>query len=217
MKKSSISVVILGMLFTSCSSHLAVMQQDKHDTSLALDEIRVELADLKHALNNTQVELQILDEEVKNQDTTALKAKNGSSSLAANDPRIAALEKRLSLIEQKQDKVASEINQLTSHANQTSQSLSQYKSKIHELENSIHDQNKKIEDVVQLKSTLQSLTHAIGSSTSQPSSYKVKPGDSLEKIARAHKTTVEALKKENNLTQNKILIGQELKLPSQGQ
>lgn len=41
----------------------------------------------------------------------------------------------------------------------------------------------------------------------------VKRGDMLEKIARANQTTVEAIKKANNLTSDKLKIGQVLKVP----
>lgn len=46
-----------------------------------------------------------------------------------------------------------------------------------------------------------------------PKSYKVKKGDSLEKIARANKTTVKALQSANGLKGTKIIIGQTLKIP----
>ena len=44
--------------------------------------------------------------------------------------------------------------------------------------------------------------------------YKVKPGDSLEKIARTHKISVEKIKKLNGLDQDLIVVGQELKIPA---
>jgi len=43
---------------------------------------------------------------------------------------------------------------------------------------------------------------------------KVKQGDVLEKIARAHKTTVSAIKKANHLDSEWLSIGQVLKIPS---
>lgn len=41
----------------------------------------------------------------------------------------------------------------------------------------------------------------------------VKRGDALEKIARSNQTTVEAIRKANNLTSDKLKIGQVLKVP----
>jgi LysM repeat protein len=43
--------------------------------------------------------------------------------------------------------------------------------------------------------------------------YVVKPGDSLSEIAKAHGTTVKALKEANALTTDKIIVGQKLKVP----
>ena len=42
--------------------------------------------------------------------------------------------------------------------------------------------------------------------------YIVKKGDSLYSIAKAYNTTVEGLKKKNNLTTNNLSIGQVLKI-----
>ena len=43
--------------------------------------------------------------------------------------------------------------------------------------------------------------------------YKVKAGDSLEKIAKANNTTVDKIKKINSMQQDLIVIGQEIKIP----
>ncbi len=43
--------------------------------------------------------------------------------------------------------------------------------------------------------------------------YVVKPGDSLGRIARTHRTTVQAIKTANGLTSDRIVAGQNLKLP----
>ncbi|MCM8795194.1 MAG: L,D-transpeptidase family protein [Candidatus Omnitrophica bacterium] len=42
--------------------------------------------------------------------------------------------------------------------------------------------------------------------------YEIKPGDSLKKIAREFKTTVDLIKKANNLTSDKILPGKKIKV-----
>jgi LysM repeat protein len=44
--------------------------------------------------------------------------------------------------------------------------------------------------------------------------YTVKSGDTLHKIATAHRTTVKALQAENNLTTTTIKVGQKLKIPA---
>src|SRR5262249_5171306 len=43
--------------------------------------------------------------------------------------------------------------------------------------------------------------------------YTVKSGDTLSKIATDKHTTVKALRSENNLTTDRIVVGQKLKIP----
>lgn len=69
----------------------------------------------------------------------------------------------------------------------------------------IADAQKKLEDL-NLRVLFSSLT------TPQTKVYEVKPGDSLDKIARAFNTTVELIKKSNNLSANVIHAGQKLRL-----
>ena len=58
------STCLISCFFLAgCSSHLTGSHQDKHDHSIAIRELREELADIKHGLNNTQVELQILEDQ----------------------------------------------------------------------------------------------------------------------------------------------------------
>ena len=44
--------------------------------------------------------------------------------------------------------------------------------------------------------------------------YKVRSGDNLSKIAKRHGVTVNAIKKANNLTSDDIRVGQRLKIPA---
>jgi len=43
--------------------------------------------------------------------------------------------------------------------------------------------------------------------------YRIKDGDSLAKIAKAHQTTVQAIKVVNGLTNDKIVVGKMLQIP----
>jgi LysM repeat protein len=50
---------------------------------------------------------------------------------------------------------------------------------------------------------------------SQPETiYVVKSGDSLNRIAKAHGTTVKALKVANGLENDRIVVGAKLKIPT---
>jgi lipoprotein-anchoring transpeptidase ErfK/SrfK len=48
--------------------------------------------------------------------------------------------------------------------------------------------------------------------TPQSATYEIKPGDSLDRIARAHATTVDLLRKANNISEDKIYPGMKIKV-----
>ena len=63
-------------------------------------------------------------------------------------------------------------------------------------------------------------TSAEGDETSEEAeeqTYEVVEGDTLNKIAKKHGVTVEALKAANNLTDDNIFVGQTLKIPAKGE
>ena len=78
-----------------------------------------------------------------------------------------------------------------------------------------------LDDPTQLKNDYKELTKAvvdaileyIGYSVEQENVYTVKSGDSLWSIAKKFNTTVDDLKKANNLTSNSLSIGQKLVIP----
>ncbi len=78
-----------------------------------------------------------------------------------------------------------------------------------------------LDDPTQLKNDYKNLTKAvvdaileyIGYSVEQENVYTVKIGDSLWSIAKKFNTTVDDLKKANNLTSNSLSIGQKLVIP----
>jgi len=184
-------------------------------TNPELDELRIELDDLKHALKTTQVDLGLLDERQKKQDNSLRQTKDqvqsrDTSSLHLLTSQINALEKKVAALEKTLEKAANDLRSLNAVATQTL-------NKTQELEQSLLSHEKRLDDVVNLKSTLTNISKAIKGQTSAqtPSSaklYRVKAGDSLEKIARQHHTSVEALRKINHLPSDKIVIGQELRL-----
>ena len=53
-----------------------------------------------------------------------------------------------------------------------------------------------------------------GSSAASATVYLVKSGDTLSHIAKTHGTTVKALKSANDLASDRIVVGQQLKIPS---
>ncbi len=209
-----ISAFVLAIfMLSSCSSHLALLHKEKHDTIVALDEMRIELSDMKHSLNNSQVEIQLLEEKIRAQDISHNISKTQSTSSALNaEQKLAYIERRLVQLESLQEKLASELRKLSLHANQTSGSLSDYQNRINGIETDIASQSQRVQELSELKTTLKSISKAIKAKSTKET-YTVKGGDTLEKIARMYKTSVEAIKKENQLNSTKIVVGQDLKIP----
>lgn len=186
-------------------------------TNPELDELRIELDDLKYALKTTQVDLSLLDERLKKQDSSLGHIKTHAQDKDVNSQnllssQINALEKKVVALEKTLEKAANDLRSLNSVLNQTL-------SKIQELEQSLASHEKRLDDVVKLKGTLTTISKAIHEKTSteipsSTTSYRVKAGDSLEKIARHHHTSVETIRNINHLPSDKIVIGQELRLPN---
>lgn len=183
-----------------------------------VDELRVELDDLKHALHTTQTELNLLEERLKKQDSTlaGFKGQNTGKqevSLSLLSSQVTSLEKKVTSLEKTLEKAANDLRTLST-------SVSTTLAKIDTLENGLSSHDKRLDEVSKLKGTLTSISKAIGqrSTPDAPPAanntvYRVKAGDSLDKIARIHRTTADALRKINRLSNDKIVIGQELRLP----
>jgi LysM repeat protein len=201
---------------------MAFMGSSDHETSVALEEMRIELADLKHSGVNTKMEFQLLEEKLQNQEhaLSALK----SNSLARPQPKfenlslqLSAIEKKIALLEKTQEKITSDLRQISTQTNQAANSLAQYRDKIQEVEQAIVSHSKRLDEVTKLKSTLTAISQTMKEppiAEGSSKKYKIKAGDSLEKIARSQHTSVEAIKKLNHLTSDRIVVGGELKIPN---
>jgi LysM repeat protein len=149
-----------------------------------MQQIREDLADVKHGLNNTQVELQILEEQVRGQE---------KMSSTADIGKVNALDKKVS---------------------QLAYQLTDCSAKIASLEKAIEKQQALLSEVAQLRGSLTSVIQSLQKQDSgKESVHKVKAGDSLEKIARMYKVSISALKEENDLSTDRIVVGQELRIP----
>ena len=207
--------VVLLLVCTACSPLKSSPNDEKHRLELTLHEVQTNLDDLRHDINCFQTEMQILDGRIKyfENTLTALKQNDLEKQQAKLDQlnlQVLALEKKWVSLDKNQQGEEKDLKQLSSHANETTAALSQFKDRIGELEQEIFGQNRKFEELSKLKGHIENLAKGISGDFRI---YKVRPGDSLEKIARAHKTAVEKIKKLNQLDQDLIVVGQELKIP----
>lgn len=159
-------------------------------------ELQLEIAELKHQIRTFKVDLQLVEEKIAAQKNTDLLADCKTLQL-----RIQAQETTI-------DKLSSTIKTLERYAQQ----LLEHQNKI-DIQLRTHENQ--LQNVSELKNTLANILKKMNSTTEkqQVKSYRVQAGDSLEKIARRHLVSVEALKASNKLTNDTIFIGQELQIP----
>jgi LysM repeat protein len=183
--------------------------------------------ELRYELRNCTTEIEQLRQRNENltqrleevqQELSSLKESGGGN-----------LQNRMDKIESSLQALTDDLKQIKSHSNQTATTLAQYRTSLADLEKSTSTQR---DNVVNLESALHSLmdlyqTKSVGGSKAEialadtaaitstsKARYKVKAGDTLDKIARENKTTVSELKRCNQLKKDDlIIVGQELALP----
>ena len=102
-----IDCLALGALLivSGCVSPFAALQRFK-DNGAMLEEIRGEIADLKHSLHATEIELHLLEEKLENQT---------SSKTGFLEEEVGTLERKLNALEKTHD---ADLKLAVSHANQ---------------------------------------------------------------------------------------------------
>lgn len=197
--------VFLVFLFIVCSVGQAAPYTNRPVQRGAI--VQESLSDLRHEVDNHEAEISMLEERLNTQEAIIdslrqqlLDANFQNKELVKGSS--ATIESKLSHYDSSFDGVTDDLKKLQGHANDSSKALSQYKKKFDELENRME----------QLQTTLQLVLDALQIDGNEVV-YEVKSGDSLEKIARRHQTSVSKIKGLNQLTHDRIFIGQKLKLP----
>jgi LysM repeat protein len=204
MKKIILSSSLL--LLNSCSPLKSSPHDEKYQLELTLHEVQTNLDELKHEIHCFKTEFQIIDGRIKSYENAIANMKHQGIDQLTQQMQV--LEKKWAALEKTASQDSKELTQLLTHANETTAALSQFKDRIQELEETILHQNRKFDDLSKLKGNIESLTLGY-------KAYRVKSGDSLEKIARSHKIPVDKIKKANHLDQDLIVVGQELKIPNE--
>ncbi len=203
---------LLFLLFAvSCSPIKSSPKEEKHQLELTLHELQTNLDDLRHDVHCVTTDIQLLDGKISHHENIL----NSLKQQTKQDEKLQDLKHTLLLLEKKIASLQAQetLKNLTDHANETTLALKQHKQRIAELEKELITQERKYEELTKLAATLESLKNAIPGDGVQIKLYKVKAGDSLEKIAKNHQITVEYIKKLNQLDQDLIYIDQELKIP----
>ncbi len=201
-----------ALIFTGCGG-VGSSKGDKHQMELSLHKVRTEVEDIKHDLNTYEIEHHVIEGKLIDQEQTIASLRHQVAELKSGKldsfvQELQNLDKKLHQIAKKQDKIVTDIRQLSSHANDTTTALAQYKDKIAQFEKAIQGQNLQLSEIQKIKDGITKLTEA-----ESIKSYTVKAGDSLEKIARDHHTSVDKIKKVNGMTSDLIVVDQQLALP----
>lgn len=169
------------------------------------------LDDLQTEVNNHTTEIRIIEEKLKNQliilesirdqvhDNTQSQKDMVKNSSVSLENRILALESSIKSI-------TADLKQMQTHANETANALKQYKQKI-------ADQGDSIDTIQKTLKTLLEAMQVTAAPSSSGKTYIVQSGDSLGAIAKRNKTTIKEISNLNNLQNEKIFVGQTLKLP----
>lgn len=178
------SLLVFALILGGCSGGNHSQKEDA--TQVAVAQLRTDIEDLKHELNSFEIEHHILEGKMTDLEGTMIALQDDSRAEALKT-ELSKVESRLKQLKKQQGEMVSDIRQLSNHANDTTTALTQYKERIGVFEKHI-------------------------ASIARPS-HVVQNGESLEKIARKYNTSVDALKKENNLNDDLIYVGDELSIP----
>lgn len=168
--------------------------------------------DLQHDVENHEIELRMFEERLNTQETIldTMRQQFLDSNLANRQMlkgNTVSLEKRVSSMDSSVSGMVKDLRNLQSHANDTVKALSQYKQKIAGLEKQVGHMQHAVDSILlalQIDDPKAKDLHQV---------YEVKSGDILEKIAKKNKTSVKKIKELNGLTNDRIYVGQQLKLP----
>jgi LysM repeat protein len=208
MKSSTACRALLFLLLLPACSPLRTSEHDeRHQVELKIQRFETSLDDMRREFSNFQTELQILDGRIKYYENALSKIKEQDvetqkEKLESLEKILGRFEKKWGYLEEGHTRDKQELAQLIAHANETSLSLGQFKKRIEAMETQLHRHDRKLEFQKPVTGD-------------RPlENYHVRAGDSLEKIAKLYDTDVISLKKINHLTNDLIVVGQELKVPT---
>lgn len=211
----------LCLIFSACTSINSSSKGEKQQVEISLHKVRTDLEEAKHDINTQQMQLGILEGKLLRFDDLIHSIKVDSSekqksTLESLSYHLTQLEKKLEKFEEKQKEILTDLAQLEAHANHTTKALAQYKEKMKELENNLSAHSEILTQVSQLKKHFKAAA-ALSEESKECGTTEVvtvKSGDSLQRIARQHNSSVEELRRLNNLKDDLIMVGQELVVPT---
>jgi LysM repeat protein len=206
----------------------------REEISAFLHQIKVEISDLKHEMHNHEAEIRMFEDRLTNQETSFETLRQQliedveckQEATQANQIQLATKVESLDFLVKNLESmikgIAADLRQMKTTTNESIGTFGQYKQKMSELENRLdthHEHMQNLENavnaLVEIMKTQETKKAMMTQSSEESKNYKVQPGDTLRKIAKAKKVSVKALKEANQLNNDEdcILIGQILKIP----
>lgn len=203
------------------------------DSQSNSNQMRNTLSELKNEVKNHEIELRTFEGQLQSQENildTLRQQMNDTLQDHQHDvtAKSVNLEAKYNALDNTVKGLIEDMRQMKNQANDSVTILGQYKQKLSEFERLIDSQNQhmknleaglsSIVEVMQAKEasekTLTKMSESSSSFSSSGGTYKVQSGDRLEKIARNHKVSVQALRDCNGLKDDRIIVGQTLKIPN---
>ncbi len=208
-------LLFCALVIAGCSPLKTSPHDEKHQWELTLHEVQTNVDDLRHDTNCFNTEIQILGGRIKcfENALAGLKQQEIEKQQTRIDQiaqQLLSLERKWASFEKKQETSKEGIEGLSLHAKESTMALTQFKDRITELESEILSHSRRLETLSKLKANIDALAKAL---KADGKVYKVRSGDSLEKIAKTHKMDVATLREMNQLQQDLIVVDQELKVP----
>lgn len=215
-RSSRVLILISNLL---CGSFIQAAPPPSYGTlPETIHKITNNIGELRQRSHNLEIELNQVEQRCDNIESIVDTLRNQVADLTKaikdqSDSSKVFIESRVGNLEHNTSRAFSDLQLVKNHVNDFSAVISQYKSQLQVLEQNSKQQNQNIEN---LQTALKILTEALQTSEEKDTfsdEYKVKAGDSLEKIAQTYGTTVKALKELNDLSSDRIKINQKLKIP----
>ncbi len=215
MNQSLMQTTLFFMLFliNPIVFSTALFSQDSNATSLSIT----------NRLHNCEVELNMLKKSIESQEDSCHTLERDVRSLmkqvkeSSKDSSSEAIKKAQG-VEKQLDKLVSDMKQIKTHSNDLANTINDISTTVSKLEMKLETKvEQQAKSIQALEKAMRSLTLALKGGSSQEiasgTMYTVQSGDSLEKIAKKHHTSVQVLKEVNNLSSNTIRKGQKLQIP----
>lgn len=223
------STALLLLIHCVCLASLQAASRPRYtaeqERTAMLRDVLDNLHSLRYEVSNHEAEIRMLEGKILSQEELidSLRQQLENTLQVMKDTfktQVATLDSKISGVETGAKGLAMGVaTDLKTYAADAAAVCGEYKKRIGELERTIETQNRNIDHLqAALSSVIDVVQDKDGRSDSPQDStstkvYKVKSGDSLEKIARQNNTTIKKIKELNNLSADQINIGQKLHLP----